>query len=75
MLLNLQDPFIRLTGCHPQQTGGYLVVALPRGNNHCQFSDVPNWNRAPGPRQGGNKSRGVMEMEEVKKNTGEKLGN
>ena len=28
MLLNLQDPFIRLTGCHPRQTGGYLHLAL-----------------------------------------------
>ena len=59
MFLNLQDPFIRLTGCHPRQTGGTSTLLFAEGTITVQLSrDVPCENLAPGPRQGGKNSRG-----------------
>ena len=43
--LNLQDPFFRLTGCHPRQTGGILSSLFPKGTITAHYaSNVPSGN-------------------------------
>ena len=43
--LNLQDPFFRLTGCHPRQTGGIFSSLFPKGTITAHHaSNVPSGN-------------------------------
>ena len=43
--LNLQDPFFRLPGCHPRQTGGISSSLFPKGTITAhQASNIPSGN-------------------------------
>ena len=61
--LNLQDPFFRLTGCHPRQTGG--ISSSQRGQLLLtKLATFPVGIEPPGPRQGGKFNTQGKENEE-----------